>query len=240
MNKLKTLSSTNLSDEFKASCLKVAALCRHYGVEVEPYHDAKLLHFNSLEEGQKQSALYYLNLYLKLIQSSFDRETEEDNDSALLWDAFLGLGLRQPSDLFNVLEDDDKIEIYDLNGVQIWRNFNVMRICSYTLEEIYSFSWEERYDRSPLDTKIAVEAVQHVLTNTDGKVYHANIKNHEVIERFSSKRYILDASHEYLSPLYGKAGSVSGFVVVSKVKIKGQKKQQHALEHPAELSLVEL
>lgn len=221
MGLIKEKNETKLVKRFRKSIEKIALIQNRYDIGIIPYIDPDLPHFQALDSVKQGDAVYYAELYLTILENSKRSSTNFANNADALWEAIVELKLRPPSDLFHLLSDDDKIEVYNSHGVQVWRNFNVMKICSYTLEEMHCFSWDARYFRKESDTKAILASVQKVLTAKESVVFPENIANHIVSERFSQKRYVLEARHDYFCPLFTKENQVGGFIVTSKVEVLG-------------------
>ena len=214
-----SLDQTNTISEFRKIAEEVAAYFQQAGVNVKAYHEASLPHFSALSQERKRSAVHYLSLIRNIILDQTRNGTDAGNDSMALWSALKIFELTPGKELFRFLEGDDKIEVYDLAGIQIWRNCNVMEICSYTLEEIYSFEWQERYERAEAQNHAILNAVKETLEKGIEQYVHAGISDHLVIEKFSELRFQLNVRHDYFFPLFGKDGKVQAFLVTSKVKI---------------------
>lgn len=205
---------------------------------MKPFHDPSLPHFSSLSQEKKQSALHYVRRIWGITQHHVQNHVDAENNAMALWSALKSCGLTPGSDLFGHLEGDDKIEIYTLNGIQIWRNCNVMEICSYTLEEIYSFDWQERYERSPRDNQAIMAAIDQAIK--PGGNFRAMIPRHQVVEKFSENRLCLNVRHDYFFPLMGPEREVSAFLVTSKVEIASKEDGLPSQRRePNPLSLVE-
>ncbi len=229
------------TSRFKQCALLINSIFEKNGFTVIPFRKDDLPIFSSLSPERQAEATYYIELYCAiLLQSEIKNSSKDNNNADSLWVALIYLQWHQPSDFFSYLKPDDKIEIYNTQGIQIWRNFNVMRICSYSIEEMYCYTWPERYLRSDEDTNKIMSTVQKVLSHKERKVFREAIANHNVIERFSEKQFILEASHEYFCPLLDRQGIVSGFIVTSKVDVVGSnlnRKDARLKSHLHEVSI---
>lgn len=50
-------------------------------------------------------------------------------------------------DVLKTVGPDDFIEIYDAQGIQIYRSWNFFKFCRYTIDQVLTRSWDELYDR---------------------------------------------------------------------------------------------
>jgi hypothetical protein len=197
----------------------VVSFYDRFGIKVKAYHDRSLPHFSRLSAERKSRAVYYMRRIWGITRHHITNQVEVENNAQSLWSALKVSGLKPGSDLFSHLEADDKIEIYSLDGIQIWRNCNVMEICSYTLEEIHSFDWHERYERCESDNSAILGAIGRLFDLGSERHVHARIPNHLVKEKFSEKRFQLNVRHDYFFPLVGENSELAAFLVTSKVEI---------------------
>ncbi len=145
-----------------------------------------------------------------------------DNSSKSLWHALKTLGFMPDSEVFAKFENDDVIEVYDSNGTQMWRNFNYMKICSYTLEELLCHDWPTLYIRDEKLTGHLVKLMVDTVTSGSRGPSFIDVDYHLVEERFSTDRFRLNVRHDYICALLRKGGQCDGFLITSKVDIIGQ------------------
>jgi hypothetical protein len=211
------------SSRFKEIADKITEIAAKYSVSVKGYHSPELPLFNSLSSEKQTLAIE-------------DSGARLDNQEKSLWGALSTLGFVPPSDLFHRFESDDAIELYDLNGIQIWRNLNTMKICSYTLEEVYSIEWFKRYVR---DAEISRNCESHVgaLLTGNSEIHCVNLPEHVVEETCSSEGLIISLKINWLARFKNASSQLAGFMVVSKAAIIGKKVE--LTENKPALRLVE-
>ncbi len=66
-------------------------------------------------------------------------------------------------DLFPKIEENDCIEIYDLNGIQLFRSFDFFKICSYSIEEILVHPFHELFYREPEISSLVMKQFQEII-----------------------------------------------------------------------------
>jgi hypothetical protein len=211
--------SENLDGEFRQLAESVAAYYQRFGASVKPYHEASLPHFSRLPLEKKRNAVHYMRKIWGVTEHHVSNQVDAGNNAVSLWSAMKSCGLTPGSDLFGYLEPDDKIEIYSLDGIQFWRNLSLFSVCSYTLEEIHSFEWHERYDRKDADNTLIMKAIGELVSSNSMSPVAAKIPSHLVIEKFSEERFVLDVRHDYFFPLTFEGKDVAAFLVTSKVGI---------------------
>lgn len=212
---------TTVEKDFREILEEISSTLFSLGVKVKPYHSPCLDHYSHLSNSQKKLSLSDSTKYLEsLTASEFSKEneiTEHPDRGEALWLALRFFGLRPTSDLFENLTLDDSIEVYNSAGIQIWRNLRFMEVCSYSLEEIFCYTWQERYNRSDEATNQIINLISK-FSPSSPKSVHCQIKN-VLYEVFSEKKLVIDVTHKLLSPVFNSANQVGGFVVASKVKI---------------------
>lgn len=90
-----------------------------------------------------------------------------------LWRALKNFGFTPSGDLFNQLDENSCIEVYDDRGIWVFGNLHFFGATSYTLADLYEFPWHSLWHRGELDqartyalgTKILSNQVQGILTN---------------------------------------------------------------------------
>lgn len=204
-------------NKFKALAEGLASYYSSRGLSVKPYHLSRLPHFSKLSLDRQRKAVADLEIFSDIVRSAGSSSSR--NCSVNLWAVFKKAHLRPGFDFFKYINEDDKVEIYNFSGIQLWCNEETLKICSYTLEEIHSYDWLERYERSELDTQRILKAIETLSSLERGKHLSAMIPKHDVQERFSERKFLLDVQHDFFFPLYSEQNILEAFLVTSKVNI---------------------
>lgn len=189
-------------DRFRLLSLSYRDFARSAGVDVVAFRDPDLPNFTALSEAQRGRALEALGICVRICDSARNQGHSMSDSPALVWQAIRELGLRPSSDIFSVISDRSLVEIHSPEGVQIFRNFNFFRYCSYSLEELYSLPWNTLFER---DMK-----VMDLIADSARKVYAGEIRNatrftfppHRVREISSPMRNEILLDMEWIAPLY--------------------------------------
>ncbi|MBL7687464.1 MAG: hypothetical protein JNJ49_05475 [Bdellovibrionaceae bacterium] len=219
---LKIRTPQSFETEFKVLSNDIVRLFASSGLKVQSYHDPALVHYSALSDERKAAALERLRIYHQSLVSMENAGHAIDNSSKSLWHALKTLGFMPDSEVFAKFENDDVIEVYDSRGTQMWRNFNYMKICSYTLEELLCHDWPTLYIR---DEKLTDQLVKLMVDTVTSGLRGANfidVDYHLVEERFSTDRFRLNVRHDYICALLRKGGQCDGFLITSKVDVIGQ------------------
>lgn len=208
-----------LDHEFKVLLEKVSQLFAEHGLQTRPYRSPDLPFFSRLSIENKSGAFRRLKVFHESLQATIMAGEKITNNSQALWHALKTLSVLPDSDLFAKFENDDVIEYYDTSGTQIWRNFNYMKICSYTFEELMCHDWPTLYIRDEEITHSLIALMVETVSRGERGPKFIDVEFHDCIERFSSDRYQLHVRHNYICPLFDQSKQNAGFIVTSKVKI---------------------
>ncbi|MFZ4403938.1 MAG: hypothetical protein ACOYOK_07535 [Pseudobdellovibrionaceae bacterium] len=210
--------SINLNtSEFANFAESLSNRCLSLGYPILPFDRPTLPKFSSLPILEQEKALFNLKDFYAAISSVEPEDSIKSSRS--LWVLLKNRRYKYHSSILENITDEHKIEIYNLDGILSWCSLNVFGICSYTVEEMKCYSWEERYSRNSDDTQKILNAIQEALKSKDLSPCVAKVNDHLVVERFSKKLYQLQVSHDLFAPLKDASGQINSFLVTSKVKI---------------------
>lgn len=224
----KTSNNEEFFSQFRAVAEKVSAITARHGVTVKPYRSSELPLFRQLSFEAQGLALSQLNTFLKSLELFEDQEENLGEQDRALWYALSAFGLLPNSDMFKLFKSSDVVEIYDMEGFQIWRNFNFLKICSYNLEEMYSIEWFRRYERKPEDVKACGEAINDLLTGKTPEISMVQVPYHQIRETDSSEQLHLGVTYQWIARLKDRSGQLAAWMVCSSVEILDA--QQSSLE----------
>ena len=168
----------------------------------------------------------YVNT-LASVMSEPEIEKDIDLEKKLVWRFLSYLKLSASNDLYAKLSADDFVEIYNTNGVQIYRSFNFFSVCSYTIEETICLPWFQLYQRRTDITKAYLEIMSQLNTPEYQKTcVQVQIPQHELVEIFSAKQYTVTIEPNFVTSLmrigsHELAGALNTFKV-KELKISTQ------------------
>ena len=86
-------------------------------------------------------------------------------------------------DFFSQLENGEIIEIYDLEGLQIYRSWSAFQFCSYSIDQLMTYDWNTLFERP----SHVVNYLYSVLPDIFGslKTVHYSIDEYLIKERFA-------------------------------------------------------
>lgn len=194
-------SAIDMVNEFRALADLFSDLCEKHGITVRPYFGSSLPVFSDLSNVRQQDILGHFRAYVD-VAIEIDREGESIANSPLFLLRMLKkLGMQTPMDVFDKLKENSIVEMYDMRNVQVFRNLNFFKVCSYTLEELMSREWWQLYERAPHDTQEIFLYVSRILSKEITSTCDPGIPTHPLKEKESARRYEMNYTCDYLSPL---------------------------------------
>lgn len=234
----------SLNENFKIVADHITRIINRNGKNVLAYNHSNLLIYSRLEVEQQKKVLHDAKVYLESLES-FDAVSAtthgpnisiKDDYKISLWSALKYFGLRPMSDLFSYLTQEKIVEVYNSQGIQIWRNFNFFEVCGYSIEEMFCYTWMERYERNDEILQQIFSIMSRFLAGENATI-KCDIHN-QIKELISTEKLTIDAHHEYVSPFYDKENRYAGFIVVSSAKVSSR--PTHAAFRPAALASAEI
>lgn len=219
------IESLSLCENFKAVVDRIAQMIIKSGSHAIAYHSPLLLVYSRLQIEQQRIVLADAKVYLESLESSKDygpassipNITIKEDYKISLWSALKYFGMRPVSDLFSYLNQDKIVEVYNAEGIQIWRNFNFFEVCGYSIEEMFCYTWLERYERNEETLKHIFAIISRFMSGENVTI-KCDIYN-QIKELISTQKLTIDAHHEYVSPFYDKENRYAGFVVISSAQV---------------------
>ena len=145
------------------------------------------------------------------VLGAYPAENVYDINLRSAWNAVKNNNLVICSDIFDKIDKEDIIEIWDLEGRQIFRSFHALRYFSYTIEELTSYPFYELFERSiEIEAAYAAEFVR-ILKGEVQATYQLQIPPHIVRERISVRKNTSIITPKYVSPLKDKHGRIVAF-----------------------------
>lgn len=164
---------------------------------------------------QQKTFIARFKLYNEIF-STVEPDTDV-SDLVCIWKVLKKFKMRPPSDLMTKISASDYVEIRDQNGVQIFGNFNFLKQLSYSVEEIFWYSWDELFSRDKKITELIMsEFIKSVSTATES--FDPNIPEHQCWETRSTGGHTATVKMQMFSPVFGENKSVRYMLATSKIK----------------------
>lgn len=214
-------SDLNLVNQFMILANKTVQYAVSANVKLRAFSSPHLPYFSKLNTQDKQTVIEQLKTYNEICELVLSNAGDLADSSTLTWYALKKFNLRFPSDLFNFIEADSVVEVYDRSNVQIFRNFRFFEFSSYSLEDLLCRTWTELFTRGD-------ESHTQSILDTSKKFYTKEITTvtplshvgaHRISESDSPYSYVMDATIDFLAPIYEQDRYPCGFIAIESPKI---------------------
>ncbi len=178
--------------------------------------------FRSFSYSEQEACLRNATLYLEICQETLTgpEPAPLTNDNKLIWYALKKLSLVPTGDLFDLLDDSYVVEIYNPQGIQVFRNYRFFEISSYNFAELFIYPWHELYQRDQsIDEQIACYGQKLFSGAYKSTVNVRDIPQHYIDEKFSPEKFSMQMQQKFFAPLKSKLSNDIYAAAVSDVEV---------------------
>lgn len=130
------------------------------------------------------------------------------------------LGWKVPNDFSDLIRDEILVEIYSLDGMQLFRNFKFFEISSYSLEQLLTEEWFTLYERPQKSMHEMQKGVEIVLVKNT--TMPLRVQPHLLREIRSPLMQCSWVEFGYLAPVWNLHGDICGLAVTSTAEVVEQ------------------
>lgn len=206
-----------LIQNFKEIAAQTSRLLATGGVKVKAYKD-QLPYFSALDLAGKREVLTKITFYHDLCAEHVSDGHSLKDTPSFTWRALKKLGLAPTSNLFSEMREDDVIEVYSLENVQLFRNFRYFEFCSYTLEEIYCLEWWNLYQRDDDIMPKFLAFIERIVKGEYPQGVEPGLDSHVVKEAQSEEKLVMDYFLRWVGPLY-EDKKIVAFIVLEEARL---------------------
>jgi hypothetical protein len=190
-------------------------LALHHAPAADPAN-ASVEAFAKMSVEKQQAILSNISTYIRILSQEIapelDRSPRVREIARLKW-ALHQFGLRAANnDVFNNITLDDVIELYNLQGIQLYRNMRFFKVCSYNLLDLSVNSWENLYDKPTHVIDATQRVIEKLFTSGDQAIPY-NIGTYLQKEKYDFARSLktLQVTPRYIVPLFDlRSGEPAG------------------------------
>lgn len=157
--------------------------------------------FASASIEEKSTFLHKINSCIDICAEATVEHINLLEDQRYIWTALRKLNLIPPHNLINMIEPKDHVEIYDSQGIQIFANFEFLKVVSYNLEEMYWHPWSKLYKREAKYTEQVMKAFIKSVTDATGP-FNPEVEPHICEEAIEGHFRKAKVEMKMFSPLY--------------------------------------
>ncbi|MDR3608092.1 MAG: hypothetical protein P4M08_12010 [Oligoflexia bacterium] len=120
--------------------------------------------FDALLDAEKEGVLERLRSDLELFNEVKNEGAPLRDSSKLVWRYLSRSKLTPCSDIFDKIEKDDVVSIYDIQQRQVFQNMRFLELVSVTLEQLFCSSWYQYSTRASEIEQSLYETAKSILT----------------------------------------------------------------------------
>ncbi len=197
------LNSQYIPKDIFSLPLTDSGLCRDFLLATEQYHselslrelprhrfDEQVLeNFSKLPMERQKMLVRVLKDLCELLQESisepiFPEKVSIEKEISYLSHFLKKLNLKISSaDFLDQLENGELIEIYDLEGIQLYRSWSAFQFCSYSIDQLMTYDWNTLFERPSHVVSYLYSVLPEIFSS--GKTVHYSIEEYLIKERFA-------------------------------------------------------
>ncbi len=190
----------------------LAQMAKSEDIELVPFESRELNKFRALPEVVQSGVTQILSEYVSILESIKAQGQNLSYNLNSVWAAFGRYGMRPNFGLLQLLHPEDIIEIYNLDGIQVFRSFHFFRLCSYTIEDLLCSTWHDLFHRESGPDTAYFEYFGRLISGKIRDTEKMAVDAHLVRETSSPKRLVGIVEPRYVAPLFDNTKRVNGFV----------------------------
>jgi hypothetical protein len=129
-----------------------------------------------------------------------------------IWKTFMKMKIEVPNEIFEKMEPDDSVEAWTSDLRFLFAMGPILKVTSYSLEELATISWASLFQRDiELQKKIVADILDAVITR---ETHYNTADWHLVRENFSEGRQHIMVKIKQITPFYSSTGLSGVFALV--------------------------
>lgn len=216
--------SATVAEIFKQVDTVYSVLCKA-GIPARPYTPLALQKLLSFSEEQQRQLLSQLQLWSSVITSvEFGGDFDFSAEIAMVEKAVQKLRFQLRNHSWTDTDENQIIEVYNLEGIQLYRSLSFFKTCGYSLLDLCVHEWFILWERPQKVLQEMNLALQSRLTGHT-KDPSPGIPPHLVMETYNDgftqpflpRAIFVNFTKWY--PLYSESGDMTGFILTSTAKV---------------------
>lgn len=206
---------SDLTNKFRSQSENLCQILEEEGLLVRPYQLASLPFFQALSLPEQQQAIHLIENYCAVCHSARQAGASLRDGREILDQALAHFNLQVDSEVFDFIGPRKVFEFYSVNQTQFFRTANFFEYTSYTIEDLYSRSWMNLYDRDEQITRKIIGYASQILSGVAKGIVRPDLPEHVISERASLEKIKISVFFECLAPIR-QDGEIVGIVAVVK------------------------
>ncbi len=197
--------------------------CLSENVRVTAHTPAALSRFSRLPAASQKIVLSRLTDFLRACESARAQGIPFRESRRIIRFGLSQLRLNLGAGAIEQFSEDDVVEVYSADFIQLYRNFRFLEICSYSILDLYSHPWDELYRRPAKITEQIVRGIRQCIEQPSEHPAIVDVPGHFLEEIFSEERRQFFVQQGPFYSLLDEDGAVAGFLGTLKAEIVGAK-----------------
>jgi hypothetical protein len=190
-------------DEFKKLANVYIDLWKNEGIQVHLSHQNDFHIFKKSSIKRKQLAMTYLQFNIQVMKDMISSGISPSDSKRFTWNVLKKLKLHPKEENFlEFIHDEDIIEIYFLDDVQVFRNRKFFEISTLSIEDILCRPWYELVQRKSKYLFQMLKLTVLIKLRIIKQMTYWNIAKHEVVEKCTPQKTRFSMHLKYFFPLY--------------------------------------
>jgi len=198
-------------DNLKNSLDLLGNALRHLPLKHHYYSERSVMNYLEHPIEIQRAVRERLTSYSHLINEIVRERADITNNTFVLKRWLQNLKLSTLNEIYERIEDDNIVEVYNAQGVQVFRSIQFFYFCNYDLLDVETRAWNELYERHELINNRLFEIVYDLFASPN-KVFNIDVPPHPMREVFSDFRQVFRIEHNCMAPVYNSDCSLFGFV----------------------------
>jgi hypothetical protein len=203
----------DLTDRFREMADTFSAMAAQEGIRARPYNDPSLPHFSNLKPDEKDAALRYISLALQVFEETRAEGSSLRSSPRTFWRALQYLGYVPQSDIFDKMHDSSVVLCFSLDQLLVFYSLNFFDYISFTLEDIYSRTWNRLSRRDPSIEQLIARELIDIVSGKRAETYDPGIREHEFHEIETEELLRTSVKIDYFSPIRSKGRPAGGIII---------------------------
>lgn len=227
-------AATQLSDQILEILEKVGTILSSKGIRCSVSTPSSLEYFSKLNTSrQREITEQWSNYYLiisQIVTSQFEEGSEMEKAMILKAAEIYGYNVN-PNNL-HFIRTGEVIELYNLQMIQLYRNLEFFRHCSYDLLTLSCYEWPALYERATQVTNSMISrATEFISLNKDIPVPY-NLPIHTMRERHLNAKRVFEIRMGTCLPIIDShSKSTIAFITTAGSKLIAEGDEANKLSH---------
>lgn len=210
-----SVHNENEIKEIRTLCTAVTENIRALGHEATAFGESSHARPKNLEQ-----RIAWMKAYNEILEAQAASEDEPVREKDLMWKFLAKMRYAPTSDIFDRISDGQYIEIYDLEGDQVYRSLNYFDMVSFSIDDILNLNWKRHYKRNGRVNLSLLGLMARVFTGQFKTTYDCmKVPVHQVSETIAG-HYVFELNIRYISPLKQNGKCVAAIVVSNTRRLK--------------------